>query len=104
LTLSFNWDTRGVPCCENYVIKAIASNVFGETNVDNNIYVCGLVRVKKMGDVNGDCIVDIRDLTTAILAFRTFPGRPGWNPEMDLDRNNIIDLRDFVIIILHFHR
>jgi hypothetical protein len=104
LTLSFNWNTAGILCCENYVIRAIASTVFGETNVDNNVYVWGLVRVKKMGDVNGDCRVDIRDLTTAILAFRTFPGRPGWNPEMDLDRNNIIDLRDFVIIILNFHR
>jgi hypothetical protein len=57
-----------------------------------------------MGDVNDDGKVDMRDVTAEILCFRAYPGRPKWNPEMDLDRNSIIDMRDIVLIIINFNK
>lgn len=41
----FEWDTEGV-VAGNYTVSARASNVTGEKNHDNNLYVDGLVQVK----------------------------------------------------------
>jgi len=49
-TLTFSWDTSGVPIGE-YVIKAEASVVPEETNIDDNTYIDGTVTVKPVRDV-----------------------------------------------------
>jgi PKD repeat protein len=49
-TLTFSWDTSGVPVGE-YVIKAEASVVPGETNIEDNTYIDGTVTVKPIHDV-----------------------------------------------------
>jgi len=48
--------------------------------------------------VNGDGIVDIRDLVLVRLAFGSEPGEPDWNPEADLNRDGIIDIIDATIL------
>ncbi len=45
MVVVFDWDTKGV-VAGNYTISARASNVAGEKNLDNNLYVDGLVQVK----------------------------------------------------------
>ena len=49
-TLTFSWDTSGVPVGE-YVIKAVASMVPGETDIDDNTYIDGTVTVRPVRDV-----------------------------------------------------
>jgi len=49
-TLTFNWDTTGVPY-DKYAIKAEASVVPGETKINNNILIDGTVRVAYLHDV-----------------------------------------------------
>jgi len=50
IVLTFSWTTLGVPVGE-YVIKAVASTVPGETNIEDNTYIDGTVTVKSIHDV-----------------------------------------------------
>jgi len=104
ITLVITWNTTTVEPCHNYTIKACACPVPYEINLGDNELTDGFVKIKWMGDVNNDGKVDTRDVTEAILAFRAFPGHPKWNPQLDLDRNFLIDARDVVTIILNFQK
>jgi hypothetical protein len=103
-TITILWGTKTVEPCHNYTIKAYAGPVPYEMNLSDNELTDGSVKIRSMGDVNGDGRVDSRDAVEAILAFRAFPGHPKWNPLLDLDRNNLIDARDIVIILLNFQK
>jgi len=54
-----------------------------------------------IGDVNGDGIVDIGDLTIVALAFGYFEGEPGYDPDADLNTDGIVDMRDMVAVAMH---
>lgn len=55
-----------------------------------------------LGDLNGDGVVDINDIAVAGLAFGSFPGHPRWNPIVDVNKDNKIDIYDLVIIATNF--
>jgi hypothetical protein len=56
------------------------------------------------GDVNRDGLVNMRDISDAILAFNSFHGTARWNPDADVDNSGRVDMRDIVIIVLNFGR
>ncbi|MDH5448121.1 MAG: cohesin domain-containing protein [Candidatus Bathyarchaeota archaeon] len=98
-TLTFTWNTTGLQPCNNYTIKAEAWQVPYEINIENNIYTDGFVKIKMIGDVNGDGIIDIYDLTAACGAYGSREGDPNWNPEVDLAPIwGIIEIYDLVTI------
>jgi hypothetical protein len=94
VTLIFSWNTSGLIICQSFTIRAEATPLPGETNLDNNVFTDGTVKIKHLGDVNSDGMVDMRDVTTLIRAFGTQPGDARWNPEADLSNDNIIDMKD----------
>lgn len=100
--LTFNLDTSKLEPYINYTIWAEASPVQDEINTGNNVYINGLIRVKILGDVNGDKIVDLYDLVSIGGAFGAEPGNPTWKPNADINRDGIVDLYDLVIIAIHF--
>lgn len=112
VTLTFSWDTaEAMPSITSYAITAIATPVPGEADTADNTYVDGTVKVKMVGDVNGDGIVDIVDVTIAAIAFgcaaEDDPGTPWdetakWNPVADLNGDDFIDIVDLVIIGVNF--
>jgi len=106
MSLFFSWNTTNVPYSyvHNYTITATASTVLGEFNTSNNQLNGGEIQIRKMGDVDGDGIVNIRDVTAAILAFHTWPGKPRWNPYCDLDLNGMVNMRDIQTIAMNFNR
>jgi hypothetical protein len=55
------------------------------------------------GDLNGDGIIDILDVSTAAVAFGATPDNPRWNPKADLNFDGVIDVLDLVMIILNFN-
>ncbi|MGA9387910.1 MAG: hypothetical protein WBV70_03685 [Candidatus Bathyarchaeia archaeon] len=55
-----------------------------------------------VGDFNGDGTVDIKDVAGASLAFGSYLGDPRWNPKVDLNGDNVIDMVDLVIIAKNF--
>jgi parallel beta-helix repeat protein len=97
LDLYFAWNTASVPYCHNYTIKAVASNVTGETNTANNVFVDGQIHVKIMGDVDGDRIVEMMDFYELTNAYGSYSTHPRWNPACDLNQDGIVDMMDFFL-------
>ena len=97
-TATFNWDTKDVTACHNYTISAEATQVPYEMNIADNFLEDGGVKVKLMGDIDGDGKVDIFDAVTLADAAGSYEGHPRWNPDADLDRNKYIDIFDAVIL------
>jgi hypothetical protein len=50
--------------------------------------------LRKMGDINGDGIIDMKDMDLFKVAFGSTPGSPNWNPACDLNGDGRVDLRD----------
>lgn len=96
-TLTFVWDTLGVQHCHNYTITALA-NIQFDSNATNNVKEGAIrIKVRIMGDINGDGQVDMRDIGSAATAFGERPGDPRWlpwGPYADIDNNGIVNLKD----------
>ena len=97
ITITFEWNTTGLTPCNNFTIWAEASPVPYETNLFNNVYYDGWVKIKMIGDVNGDGIIDILDIVEISLAYGSQEGDPSYNPEADLAAPwGYIDILDLV--------
>jgi len=101
-TLTFVWNTIGVQHCHNYTITALASTQF-DSNTTNNVKE-GMIRIKVriMGDINGDGKVDGKDIALVALYFGSAPGYSRWNPDADVNADWKIDGKDIVKIAINF--
>jgi hypothetical protein len=75
-------------------MKAEASAVVGEVYVGDNVRIEGDVVVKLLGDVDGSCFVEVRDLWAVGKAYGSIPGSPNWNEEADLNGDNAVNRTD----------
>ena len=99
ITLIFPWNTTGLEPCTSFNISAEASPIPYELNFTNNILEGGLVKIKLMGDINGDGQVDIFDIVLAADAYGTVPGDPLYNPDVDVaPLFGLIDIFDIVTV------
>lgn len=98
LTIVFHWNTENVLPCHNYSIIAKLSSVPYERDLDDNVLLYAPVKIKLMGDINGDGRVDLFDAAEFANAVASSPGHPRWNPKADFDRNDIIDVFDAVLL------
>jgi len=99
-TLTFTWTTTDITV---HTIKAEIPPLIGETDTaDNTLTSPTAVKVKMIGDVNGDDQVDISDIYEAALAFGSYPGHPEWDPNLDLDGDDTIDIRDIYLVAINF--
>ncbi len=103
-TIIVTWNTQNVTPCNNYTIKAEAIAVPFEFNITDNAYTDGFVKVRFVGDINGDGKVDMMDIYIVTQAFGSYPGHPRWNPDADVDQNNLIDMRDTWLTASNFGR
>jgi hypothetical protein len=102
VTITFNWNTSSVQPCKNYTIWAQASIVPGETDTTDNTLTDGTVKIKLMGDVNGDGKVDGKDIALIVKAFGSYPGHPRWNPNADINNDNKIDAKDVALTLKNY--
>ncbi len=104
-TLTFEWNTVGIAYCRNYTITAVASIPADITPTDNTLGNIE-IRVRIMGDLNGDDKIDIRDIAEAARAFGAYAGftltTPQWNPNADINQDGKVDIRDLVILAKNF--
>jgi hypothetical protein len=104
-TLTFTWNTKGIPVYYNgYNITAVIQ-ISPEIDINltnNSLQSPSNVQVRIPGDINGDGKVDGRDMTVAVRAFGTFPGRPRWNPNADVNQHGRVDGRDITIVAKNF--
>ena len=84
-TRTFNWNLSGV-AYGVYTIKANAT-LAGDTYPDNNeVIVYDAVKVKIVGDVDGNNYVGSLDLVFDLIpAYGSDPGDPNWNRQVDFD-------------------
>jgi hypothetical protein len=100
-TLTFPWDTTGVPYCHNYTMTAVASIPL-DINMTNNVLADGKIKVRILGDVNGDGIVDMSDVASVARSFGSVPGDPRWVHDYDINNDAFIDMTDISLVAHNF--
>jgi len=99
----YDWNTSGFPASNTpYVIAAQADVLPYETNTTNNVYVDGAVKLKLIGDVNGDGKVDVNDLTAWDAAYGAKAGDPNWNVQADINGDGVVDKQDGLLIVQNY--
>ncbi|MFX1563021.1 MAG: dockerin type I domain-containing protein [Promethearchaeota archaeon] len=61
-----------------------------------------LVKTCSGGDVNGDGVVDIFDLSIVGRAYGSFEGEPEYNPDADLNKDGIVDIGDISMVCMNY--
>jgi nitrous oxidase accessory protein NosD len=100
-TIIFVWNTAGVEYCHNYTITAVATIPIDNNPADNTM-ADGAIKVRILGDTNGDGKVDIKDILAAAKAFGETPDRPSWDPNMDLNNDGKVNIKDILIIAKNY--
>jgi len=103
-TVKITWVTTSVQPCRNYTISAYAWPVPYEMSLEDNRFVDGKVKIKMMGDINGDGIIDYIDISAVSRAFGATPSSPRWNPNCDLNRDGVIDMMDMYNVASRYGR
>lgn len=85
----------------NYTVKLTIIDADGRTDATSNIIEV-LNVTTKMYDVNGDGIIDLKDVFRVALAFGSFPGHPAWDPACDFNKDDKVDLKDYFPVALHY--
>jgi parallel beta-helix repeat protein len=107
-TFTFTLNTTGFPV-GNYTISSFVSTVPGETDTQDNNHIIQL-RVVIPGDISStsegvpDGMVNMRDVNYSILLFNTRPGTLKWNPNADINDDQVVNMRDIQIAILNFNK
>jgi len=93
-TLTFNWPITGV-AHGYYTVKAVASKVPGESDLADNTYTAGDVKVKVLGDIDENGCVDADDVFTYLSpAYGSKIGDPRYDPRCDFDSDGYISADD----------
>jgi hypothetical protein len=105
-TITFSFDTTGVPF-GNYTVGAGASFLTppaspGETDTADNFGIGGFVLVVMAGDINGDGVVNILDISTAAKAFGSHSTNPRWNPNADVNNDGFVNILDIATVARNF--
>lgn len=102
VALTFTINTAGLQPCNNYTVRAVASKAPYEIELSNNELITYL-KIKKIGDINGDGIIDVYDVTAACISYGSKVGDPNWNEEVDLAPEwGVIDIFDLVTITMNY--
>jgi len=102
VSLTFTWLTSLDTLKGNYTVTAIADIVPGEIDTADNTLIDGMVLVTIPGDVNGDHVVDMKDIFQIILHFMCERYFPCYVANCDVNCDGVIDMKDIFIPILHF--
>jgi hypothetical protein len=60
------------------------------------------VKIKIIGDIDGDGAVGLYDLVLLAQAYHSKVGDPGYNPEADIDNSGKVNLVDLVTLAMSY--
>lgn len=106
---NFGWAFRGTPvggCCIAGVCQVSSADdcaAAGGTYLGAGV-ACGpnSCSAPCVGDVNGDGVVDLSDLTALLSAFGSATGDLAYNAAADFDNNGLVDLSDLTTLLSAF--
>ena len=101
ITLTFTWNPAGF-AKGNYTIWAYAWPVPGETHKEDNTCSDGKVLVTIAGDVTGEGLCDMQDISILVDKFLAEPGNPLYDPNCDIQDDLVIDMADISIAVDNF--
>jgi uncharacterized protein YgiM (DUF1202 family) len=101
VTVTITWSTAGF-AKGDYIISAYARPVSGESDTADNTFVDGVVKVKMLGDVNGDEKVDYWDLFLLARAYGSVEGDPNWNEQADFNSDGWVNYMDLYILARNY--
>jgi parallel beta-helix repeat protein len=101
--LTYTWQTASFDKAK-YVISANATAIPGETNTADNTYIYGLVLVTIMGDVDGNCNVNVLDAIDLSNSFSKSIGQAGFNPDADFDDNGVVNILDAITLANNYNQ
>ena len=96
--LTLEWNTTGIEILSHYFLKVQLDVLENETNIEDNLIVFGPINVFKLGDVNGDRVIDIYDVTSVCVTYGRSEQDSNWIVLTDLVRDGIIDIYDVVTV------
>jgi len=85
----------GISCYENQYTDETKVEECGSAGCQDG-------ECKLAGDINGDCIVNIMDLSVIAQAFGAKPGDSDWNPNADVIQDGIINIFDLSLVGQNF--
>ena len=105
-TVTFMWNTTGF-AKGNYTISAYATPIPYETDTSDNLFINDLVFVTIAGDVTGrdgppDGTVNMRDIGALPSKFLTTPADPEWDPNYDINCDDVVNMRDIGVACDNF--
>lgn len=103
-TLLVIWNTANLTAGDSFFLRAVADTVPYEIDTSNNALTSAYIRVRLLGDIDGDEKVDDVDLHLACEAFGTFPSSINWNLFADLDQNGKVNIRDIAGVCRNYGR
>jgi len=90
------WNTTGF-VKGNYTVIACVSSVPGETKTADDTLTFGTIIVSILGDVNGDGIVEGKDIALISKSFGTLVGQPNYVANADINGDGRIEGKDVAI-------
>jgi hypothetical protein len=105
LTITSLWNTTNV-AKGIYAISA-QIDLVSHDDLDDNIFIYGYVIVTIAGDITGatgqpDGKVDMRDIGMLCSKFMSTPSNPNWNPNYDINGDDLVNMRDIGIACGNF--
>jgi hypothetical protein len=104
--ITLTWDTTGF-AKGNYTISVMADSISGEMDITDNNFISGIVTIAKVGDINADGRVDVKDVYAVARAYGTTSSGPNplgrhWNPHCDINEDGRIDMKDYYIVCRNY--
>lgn len=98
MELTLEWNTKGINVLSTYFLEVKVSVLENENITEDNSLIFGPIIALKLGDVNGDRVIDIYDVTSVCVTYGRIENDPDWFIMTDLVRDGIIDIYDVVAV------
>jgi uncharacterized protein (DUF2141 family) len=97
----FTWNTTNVPH-RNFTLTAVTSISALDVHLEDNTLSEGTVKVRVLGDANGDDVVNMSDLWLLAAAFGSTERGQGWVSDCDLNLDGLVSMMDLYLAAVSF--
>jgi hypothetical protein len=101
--LDFSWNCDDNRIEVDEIVKAtlrllVFPDIVGITDFSFDIIFEG--RKRLLGDINGDGVVNMKDIYIIIRAYLSKPGDQTWNRDADLNKDGFVNMQDLYLVII----